>query len=153
MANRLTSEGLTVGSSTLTNIVRDWGGGSIFCGFSDNPTFTEVSITADYSLPSINVGEVKLVLVRGPSSSLAKVCLPSGGRYICISNPLLATSTETFLLTPSFGFAYYIDTNGKTNYIVPRMYGGGVQVAEAGTYAIYESTFISVPSIVYFRIS
>lgn len=150
MANKLTSEGLTVGASTLTNIAQDWG--SIFSGFSDNPTFTEVSITADYSLPSINVGEVKLVLVRGPRSSSAKVYLPSGGRYICINNPFLA-STATFLLTPSLGFAYYVDTDGKTNYIVPRMYGGGVKVAEAGTYTIYESTITSVPSIVYFRIS
>jgi hypothetical protein len=30
MANKLTSEGLTVGSSTLTNIVKDWGGGQYF---------------------------------------------------------------------------------------------------------------------------
>ena len=26
MANKLTSEGLTVGASTLTNIAQDWGG-------------------------------------------------------------------------------------------------------------------------------
>lgn len=37
MANKLTSEGLTVGSSTLTNIVRDWGGeGQSFVGLLMN---------------------------------------------------------------------------------------------------------------------
>lgn len=36
MANKLTSEGLTVGSSTLTNIVRDWGEGQSFVGLLMN---------------------------------------------------------------------------------------------------------------------
>lgn len=81
MANKLTSEGLTVGASTLTNIIRDWGGGSIFSGFgmiSNDGTEVE-------NLPAIGVGQYKYCYVPGSNpygdAHSYNIYLPSGGQY------------------------------------------------------------------------
>lgn len=151
MANKLTSEGLTVGASTLTNIVKDWGGGSIFVGF-DKPgveRFEAIDIdppVAKYYLPPIGVGEVKLVWVRLPfgASSTTEIYLPSQGRYIGLYPP--GYGMPDFILTPSFGFAYYSDPK----YVFPKIQsGGGFSVATAAN----NNSKKSFPAIVYCRIS
>ena len=81
MANKLTSEGLTVGSYTLTNIAQDWGGGFIFCGFKylSNPS---TQVDSDV-LPDIEVGQYKYCYVPSSMGKPAKikVTLPSSGWY------------------------------------------------------------------------
>lgn len=82
MANKLTSEGLTVGYSTLTNIVRDWGGGYIFSGFKN--LLVDDSAVVDDLLPAIEVGEFRFYRVRSHitgNRNEYNITLPSGGLY------------------------------------------------------------------------
>lgn len=152
MANKLTSEGLTVGSSTLTNIVKDWGGGSIFCGFADESSGPEkIEIRVDpvkyYYLPLIGVGEIKLATVVFESGTALTVTmhLPSAGKYIYISSKYRRMD---FIFTPSIGFGSYIDENGRPGYAFPGIELGGFGFATVNTSSVTTTSL----KVLYYRI-